>query len=96
MALSKAQIRQIVAALTATPATATALPAWVAEAKSAPAQISLPQADREWTFRSKGTSKSGRDVLVFAAPMKNGGTFESTLPGDLVRAIKEGKVHGMK
>jgi len=75
-------------------AAAVAVPAFVTEAKQA--QLILPQADRPWTYKSKGTSKSGRDVLVFSAPMRNGGTFESTLPGDLVRAIQQGKVIGLK
>jgi hypothetical protein len=79
-------------AVAATPAAA-----WVAEAKAARAQ---PQAaaplPRVWSFHSTGVSNSGRDTVVFQSTMKNGGTFQATLPGDLVRALRSGTVVGLK
>ena len=52
-------------------------------------------ADRPWTFAGIGVSKSGRDTVVCSAPMVNGGTFQTTMPGDLVRALIGGKVAGL-
>ncbi len=73
---------------------------WVAEARATqPVSTTAPtpeqHTDRPWTFVGSGTSKSGRDTAVFSAPMKNGATFESTVPGDLVRAILAGKIAGL-
>jgi hypothetical protein len=85
--------------IVARPATASPAPAWVTEARAAvAAQPVAPTAelDRAWSFTAVGRSNSGRDTIVFSAPMKNGGTFQATLPGDLVRAIQAHKVAGLK
>lgn len=75
---------------------ATVAPTWLAEANRA--HIAAPEVmpDRPWVLSHSGVSASGRDTLVFRAPMRNGGTFEATLPGDLVRALRAGTVVGMK
>ena len=73
------------------PAPATAAPQPVAEWLRG-AQVSVVLPDRVYTFASTGTSKSGRPTIVVRTGMSNGGTFESTLPADLCRAIQNGKV----
>lgn len=101
-AMLQALAPQVLSAMRTTPtprpAHASGAPAWVTEAKAATAPSpspSEPQPDRVWTFKERGSSKSGRDTVVFSAGMRNGGTFDATLPGDLVRALIAGKVVGM-
>jgi hypothetical protein len=85
-------------ALNLPPAPASPLPGWVVEAQTERARhlASPPEADRPWSFVGTGTSNSGRDTAIFQTGMKNGGSFQATLPGDLVRALRAGKVPGLK